>query len=131
MRHHDERGASMSLATAVLIPGLIVGIGLVADGSRKTNAAREASAVAASAARAGTNAYASQAIGGSGNPSVARAAAQRYLAASGVPGSVSISGATVTVHTRITVTTNFLSLIGITTLTAQGQSTARLQEVPA
>lgn len=121
----------MSLAAAILTPALLLCIGMVVDGGRKTEGTREAIAMAGAAARAGTDAAASSAIAGRPDSGTAYQAAARYLATSGAAGEVTINGQTLTVTVTKSVPTAFLSLIGVDTLSVHGQATARLEETPA
>ena len=127
----DERGAGLTLAAAMLTPAMFLCVGLVVDGARKTEAARQATSVAAAAARAGTDAEAASAVAGNPDPSAAYRAANSYLAASNMAGTVTLNGTTLTITTTQTTSTLLLSLIGIDTLTAHGHATATLEELPA
>jgi hypothetical protein len=57
----------------------------------------------------------------------ARQAATAYLTASGLTGTVAVTGGTtVTVHVRDTYPTTFLGIIGITSMTVTGHGQARI-----
>ena len=61
------------------------------------------------------------------NPAAARTAAQRYLEAAGVTGTVAITdGTTITVTVKDSYDPQFLGLIGINRLDVTGTATARL-----
>lgn len=124
-----DRG-SLSILTVVLIPGLLMIIGLAVDGGAKVQATQRANAVADEAARAGGQALdRREALGGGVTLDVAAAvsAAQAYLAAADVPGSVAVvDGDTLLVTTTITQDTVLLDLVGINTMTVTGSSTADL-----
>ena len=131
LRTDPDRG-SVTVFFAVSVLGLLLLIGLVADGGAKLRATQEAAATAAEAARAGGQALdTAQAAGGdTGHLDRARAiqAAQNYLTAAGATGTVTVSED----RTRLTVTvtktapTAFLSLIGITDLTVTAHAQAVL-----
>jgi len=120
----------VTLFFAITVIGLLVLIGLVVDGGAKIRAIQHADSLAADAARvAGQQINAPAAITGA-DPRVdaraAVAAAQRYLSAHGVTGTVTASGPTVTVEVTSNTPTIFLGLIGITTLTVHGHANATL-----
>lgn len=126
----DERG-SVSLFAVVLAVAMIVVIGLVVDGGAKVHAQQYARAVAREAARAGGQAVAGpQAVLGQDpvvDPYTARAAAQAYLDAAGLPGTVTVTGGT---HLHVEATAEytpvFLSIVGAGTQHVTGQADARL-----
>lgn len=60
----DQRGLSLSPFLVILLPALLVMIGLVVDGGAQAAAARHAERVAASAARAGSDAAAADRLSG-------------------------------------------------------------------
>lgn len=128
----SDRG-SLTLFTAVLALGLMVMAGLVIDGTGKLRAARRADGIAEEAARAGAdslNAVAARA----GQVAIvdqraAIAAANDYLIAAGVRGTVTAVGpneivVTVTVHQP----TAILSLVGIQSWTVTGHAVADLEQ---
>ena len=130
-RTDPERG-SVTVFFAISALGLLLLIGLVADGGAKLRATQQAAATAAEAARAGGQALdtAAAAAGQSGRVDRALAvqAAQDYLTAAGATGTVTVSGD----RTRLTVTvtriapTAFLSLIGVDRLTVTAHAQAVL-----
>jgi hypothetical protein len=134
----DERGQAVSVMVLGFVAALIMVAGLVIDGGQKAAAISRAETLAAGAARAAANAGAGATLGSGQDARLASAQARRaattYLAAASttgdrVRGMVSVRGTTVNVRTDVTVNTIFLSLIGITTLRASGDATARM--VPA
>lgn len=107
---------------------LFLTAGLVIDGGAKAAASRTAQGAAAEAARAAVDAGAeSQAAGQPVDVGAVRAAAMDVLAARDVKGTVSVNGGVVSVTTTKSVDTVFLGLIGIRTLTADGESRSELR----
>jgi hypothetical protein len=117
---------------AVAVVGLLVLLGLVVDGGAKVRAVQRADTLAGEAARAG-----GQAINVPGviagrrpvaDPAAAASAAQQYLAANGVTGTVTIAadGRALQVTVTATSPTVFLGLIGVTTLTVHGHASVEL-----
>jgi Flp pilus assembly protein TadG len=126
-----EQG-SITILVVILFLAILAAAGLVVDGGAKLRAARQASAVAEEAARAGAgrvNRDQAYAHGGSFviDRTSAVAAARNYLSSSGVTGSVAMTG---TRSIRVTVTvdkpTVLLSLIGIGHLHVTRTATADL-----
>lgn len=127
----DERG-STALFYVVIVFALFATIGLVVDGGGKIRALQQADSVAYEAARAGGQAVQGpEAVQGNGatiDAGKARSAAQSYLSAAGVRGSVDIVDGT---RLRVTTTTHyepiFLGLIGAgNTMTTHGTAEVRL-----
>jgi hypothetical protein len=122
----------IALLVIVLTLAVLAMIGLSVDGGGKLRALQRADRLAVEAARAAGQAIAApQAIRGGEkvvDPAAATAAAQNYLAAAGVSGSVTVSTdrKQVTVTVTIVYTTQFLGLIGIDTLPATRQASAVL-----
>ena len=128
----DRDAGSVTVFLAITVAGLLVLVGLVADGGAKLNATQRADGVAAEAARAGGQAL--------DLPSAVRGthlrvdrqgavdAADAYLAATGESGTVTVGadGTTLEVTVRSTSPTAFLGLIGVNTLTVTGHGQARL-----
>jgi uncharacterized membrane protein len=123
---------SITIFVVVFFLSLLATAGLVVDGGAKLRAAREASAVAEEAARAGAsrvNRDQAYADGGSFviDRTSAVAAASAYLSTSGNTGSVAMTSAR---SIRVTVTINkptlLLSLIGIGEVHATKSATADL-----
>lgn len=127
----DDEGR-IALLVIVLTVAVLAMIGLSVDGGGKIRALERADNLASEAARAAGQAiYAPQAIEGGDkvvDPAAAMAAAQNYLAAAGVTGTVTVAADRkhVTVTVTIVYNTVFLGLIGIDTLTATRHATAVL-----
>ncbi len=125
----DDRG-QLTLFFAIGVVGLLLVAGLVLDGGAQIRAAQRAQAVAEEAARAGAQAVDVDALmrGQSTrlDPHQARTAAQAYLTTSEATGTVTAGAETVSVEVTISEPTLFLSLIGISDLSASGSATARL-----
>ena len=129
-QRRDDRG-SLTLYFVVVVFGLFLCIGLVVDGGGKVKAAQRADATARQAARSGGQAIAAgTAIRGQGaqvQTGQARAAAQAYLAAAGVSGTVTVTDGT---HLQVDTTTSytpvFLGAIGISRMTGTGHANVRL-----
>ncbi|MGD9959026.1 TadE/TadG family type IV pilus assembly protein [Nocardioides sp.] len=129
-RTRDERGSiSVWMVTASFVMMMLVG--LAVDLGGQVHAKQRAQNIAAEAARTGgERVQAAPAIEGryvSVDTAAARAAAEHYLAASGVTGTVSVTGGD-TIHVEVTDTykPKFLSLIGIGNLTVTSDATARI-----
>lgn len=131
-RPHAGDEGSATLFFAVAVVALLILAGLVADGGAKVQALQRADAVAAEAARAGGQAIdlPTAIVGDPVAVDVrsAVAAAQSYLAAAGMDGSVHVAPADrrLTVRTTTTTDTTFLGLIGIHQLRADGAATVTL-----
>lgn len=126
----NDRG-SISVFFVVAAFALLLAVGLVVDGGGKIRALQRADAVAAEAARAGAQAVAeAPALRGESaqlQPGAARSAAQAYLAAAGVPGTVRITGGSrLEVDTTTRYQPLFLSMIGIGPVSTNGYAEARL-----
>lgn len=123
---------SVTLFFTITVIGLLLMVGLVADGGAKVRGIQNADALAADAARvAGQSINTTTAIPGNPptvNRSTAIRAATTYLTRHGATGTVTITngGRTVSVETTATVHTVFLSLIGISTFTVHGHAGADL-----
>jgi Flp pilus assembly protein TadG len=128
--HGDAGNASIIL---VLITPAIFGVaGLVVDGGRALNARQHAAnqaEQAARAARAAADAVDVDAIRkGAGlaiDPLAARRAAERYLAAAGATGTVSLGPQSVTVTVKASTQTAFFAVIGVNHISVTGTATAR------
>lgn len=128
----DSDRGSVSVFVAISMLGLLVLVGLVADGGAKLRATQRADAVAAEAARAGGQALDLPAAVAGQHDRVDRAvavrAAEAYLAAAGATGSVTVSSDRT--HVVVTVTdsapTAFLGLLGIDQVTVTGSASAML-----
>ncbi|GAB3710181.1 hypothetical protein GCM10028815_24840 [Mariniluteicoccus flavus] len=126
MGERDERGASMSVWVVLMVTALIMVAGLVVDGGQRVTAARRAEAAAAGAARAASDAGAKARLGGRADPGAAVLAAKSHLAGSGVPGTVQVDAGAVSVRTRVTAPTIFLSMIGVREVAAEAYAEAEL-----
>jgi Flp pilus assembly protein TadG len=125
--HRDAGNASIIL---VLITPAIYGVaGLVVDGGRALNARQHAANQAEHAARAAADAVDVDAIRtGAGlaiDPLAARRAAERYLAAAGATGTVSLGPQSVTVTVKASTQTAFFAVIGVNHISVTGTATAR------
>ena len=125
----SERGQSISVFVSVVIFALLLVAGLVIDGGRQSSAARRAELLASAAARAAVDATApARAAGRAPEAGVAIRAARDHLdAAPDIDGDVRLTGdGTIRVTTTTRIATHFLSLIGISTLEAEGSAEAQL-----
>jgi hypothetical protein len=126
-RPRDE--GAVSLFVIVIAVALIAAIGLVVDGGGKIRALERADETAREAARAGTQMLdVPAAVRGERvevDPGAAGRAARAYLDAAGVEGSVSVSGALVTVSTRVVYRPVFLGFVGIGPIAVTGEASAR------
>jgi len=126
----DERGSvSIWVLTATFVMTVLVG--LAVDLGGQVHAQQRARGVAAQAARAGgQEVQAAPAVQGqylAVDSQAARSAAQRYLAAADVDGTVSVtSGDTITVRVTDAYQPRFLPIIGIHRLGVTGTASARL-----
>ena len=122
-RARDERGQSVSVFITVVFAALIMTAGLVIDGGQKIAAASRAETAAAGAARAATNAGVTQVLAGGSPGDASLRAARAFLAGQpGVSGSATVSDGVVTVTTRASERTLFLSLIGVDSVTSTGSA---------
>lgn len=113
---------------------MVILVGMTVDLNGQVHAQQHARDVAGQAARVGGQQLnAPAAIRGQGaqaTPGLARQAAQDYLAASGIAGSVNVeNGTTLVVSTTDTYRTQFLSIIGLRQMTVTGSAQARLARV--
>jgi Flp pilus assembly protein TadG len=129
-RRRDERG-SITVWLALSSFVMIFLVGLAVDLGGQVHAHQRSHDLAAQAARAGGE----EVEGGAAiqgrelaiSPAAARAAAQRYLDAAGVSGTVAITnGNTITVTVNDSYAPQFLGLIGINRLDVTGTATAHL-----
>lgn len=114
------------LLTAVV---LVAVLGLVVDSAGKYQADERAHQVASNAARAAANSLSGDAVQrGDVYLDAARAqqTARDYIAASGLTGTVTITGQEVSVEVETSYTTKFISLLGVNTLPASGTASALL-----
>jgi len=128
IRQLDERGA-ISLFVIVITVALLAAIGLVVDGGGKIRALERADEAAREAARAGSQMLdVPAAVRGERvevDPGAGGRAARAYLAATGVQGTVSVSGGLVTVSTRVEYRPVFLGLVGVGPVAVTGEASAR------
>ena len=129
-RRHNERGSiSIWVVTATIV--MMTLVGLAVDLGGQVHAQQRAHDVAAQAARAGgQQVEAAPAVEGryiALDAAAARRAAEQYLAAAGVGGTVTITGGT-TLVVRVTdiYEPTFLSMVGIGDLKVTGDASARL-----
>lgn len=124
----EQGGGAFTVPAAIALLAMFIIIGLGVDGVRKAQQVATADAVAEEAARAGGQALDPTALASGRavlNPAGAMAAAQGYLTAAGVVGTVSIP-APGRVHVDVTLRrpTVLLGLIGIDEITATGSADA-------
>ncbi len=129
-RRHNERGSiSIWVVTATIV--MMTLVGLAVDLGGQVHAQQRAHDVAAQAARAGgQQVEAAPAVEGryvALDTAAAQRAAEQYLAAAGVEGTVTITGGT-TLVVRVTdiYEPTFLAMVGIGDLTVTGDASARL-----
>ena len=127
----DDRG-SLSLFAAVMVPALLLLIGLGVDGGTGYRQAQRADAYAAEAARAGAQAIdPSTLLSGKAlqvSKKDAITAADAYLSSVGLTGTVGVDPATriITVDVDVTYPTQFLFVVGKSTMTVHGHAVAVL-----
>ena len=129
----DDAESGMVTAFVVIFTlALVLMAGLVLDGGLALAAKVQAIDDAQAAARAGAQAIDIPTYRASGqitlDPAQAAADAERYLAAAGHTGTVSVNGEQVTVTVTITQPTQILSLAGIDHLTETGTGTATAEQ---
>lgn len=122
-----ERGLSLSTLVVLLLPVLFLTVGLVVDGGAQTTAAAKANSAANEAARAGQNAAASRELHGLDGSAQALSAAREVLSRRGVDGEVTMVNRELTVTTRSSAPTTFLSAIGINEVRGKGRATVHLE----
>jgi Flp pilus assembly protein TadG len=131
-RRHIAKARDAGNASIILVlitPALFAVAGLVVDGGRAINARQRAADQAEQAARAAADALDVDAVRAGAalvlDPLAARAAAERYLAASDATGSVAVRQGTVSVTVTGTTSTVFFAVIGINQINVTGTATAR------
>jgi Flp pilus assembly protein TadG len=123
---------SISLFVVVFFLALLAAAGLIVDGGAKLRTARQASAIAEEAARAGAgriNTDRAYAQGGRFTiaPGTATAAARTHLTTSGATGSATVvNGQQIRVTVTITKPTVLLAAFGISEVSATKTATANL-----
>lgn len=131
----QDRG-SMEVFMPIMVIAIFVILGLVVDGTGALNADSRATYLAQEAARAGAQQITpGDAITGEAivvDPDAAVAAAQNYLAGTGLSGHVTVSpdGQTLQVNVTGTYSPLFASLIGLSTLPVHGAGKATLLHQP-
>lgn len=131
LQANRERGSVTLWAILSVMVALVV-MGLVVDGGGQMRASQQANQAAREAARAAAQAVTSDpVIGQPGliDVSKGRRAASDYLAAAQVAGSISVDGATITVHTHIQYRPIMLSAFGVGVITVNGEATAETHRV--
>lgn len=119
-----ERGAALSVWTAVMLPAFIIAVGLGVDFAGHAAAEQEARAVAGQASRVATHQTTLTADGPSIDVDAAKRAAVDYAAAAGWDASVTISGQAAEVTLAGAYETRFLGLIGIRSIDVEGTASA-------
>ena len=128
----DAEAGSVTVFLAITVTGLLVLVGLVADGGAKLRATQRADTIAAEAARTAGQAIDLPAAIGDTQVRVDRQAAVNaataFLAAAGETGTVTIApdGTTLEVTVTTSSPTVFLGLIGISTLSVTGHGQVAL-----
>jgi Flp pilus assembly protein TadG len=111
----DEAG-SLAAFVAVLATGLLVLVGLVVDGGRALATRHAAMDVAEQAARVGADQLSVDSLRSGAfqiDPGAAADAVDRYLAATGMTGTVDVTDGAVIVHVTSDSPTTILRMIGI------------------
>lgn len=129
MTRNENGSITLWMVTASFVMMMLVGFAVDLGG--QVHAQQRAHNVAGQAARAGgQEVQAAPAVQGRHvaiNAAAARNAAQDYLSAAGVNGTVSITdGTTITVNVTDTYRPKFLSIIGLGGLPVTGEASARL-----
>ena len=128
----DAESGMVTAFVVIFTLALLLMAGLVLDGGLALAAKVQAIDDAQAAARAGAQAIDIPTYQASGqitlDPAQATADAERYLAAAGHTGTVSVNGEQVTVTVTITQATQILSLAGIDHLTETGTGTATAEQ---
>ena len=124
-----ERGAiSVWFATASLV--MVILVGIVVDLGGKVHTQQRTRSAAAQAARTGAQEVQGSAVRGEDlrvDITAAKSAAQDYLRAAGVNGTVTVTGGdTLVVRTTETYTSKFLGIIGLHEMQVTGEGSARL-----
>ena len=129
-RAPDERGAiTVWFATAALV--MIILVGMAVDLGGKVHSQQRARALAVQAARTGAQEVQGSTAGRGDDLRIditsAKAAAQDYLKAAGVNGTVTVTGGdTLMVTTTDTYDSKFLGIIGLDSMQVTGEASARL-----
>lgn|GEM_PF-917024 len=122
----DDDG-SLAPFVVLLLVALMALLGLVVDGGAALTAHQSAVVEAEQAARSGAGAISVDALR-SGyvqlDPGSAVAAAERFAAAAGHPGTATVSGGVVTVRVNYSLPTTVLGIIGIRTIAVSAEASA-------
>lgn len=132
LRGQDPERGAITLFVATVATSLLLGIGLIYDGSLKIAAARDATSIASEAARAAGQELTGDAILGQSpnvDPSRGVIAARTYLAAVGADGTVALNGTDITVTANTSWTPRFLGLFGAGTQVETGTASASTKRV--
>ena len=127
----EDRGSAAVWMITVTFAVVLV-VGLVVDGSSRMNAIQAADHAAAEAARAGAQAVPQtvvqpRGVARSSSGAQAVAAANAYLAAAGVSGSVSVGGGgSLSVTTSVPWAPKFLSSVGVGSSVLEGRAEVSL-----
>ncbi len=114
----DEAGALVAFVLLLLL-GLMALLGLVVDGGAALTAHQAAEVEAEQAARSGAGAISVDALRSGTvrlDPAAAVAAAERFTAAAGHPGTATVSGGVVSVTISYRLPTTVLGIVGIRSL---------------
>lgn len=123
----DERGTALSTMVAVVFVALFAVTGLVVDGGAQAAARARAAAGALDAARATADAGSgARASGRQPDLGAMLAEGRRVLSERGLDGDVVAEAGVVRVRATASTPTIFLSLIGVTELSASGEASAGL-----
>lgn len=125
---NPEEG-SLAAYFVLIVVVLMVMMGFVIDSSGKYSEVEHAQMVASGASRTAVNSLTGAALQ-NGSIAVqtvtAQAAAENYITAAGMTGTVTVTGEVITVNVETSYTTKFLSLIGVNELPAAATASAQL-----
>ena len=128
---NTERGSATIFVTIMTFV-ILACLALVLDGSSKLSTASKVDATAREAARAGSQHLKGDAISGQAasiDPAAAVSAAQQYLAAACVSGTVSVQGNTLVVTTSKAWSPKLLGAFGVGSKTIRGRATVDMTRV--
>ncbi len=130
----DDEAGMVTAFVVIFTLALLAMAGLVLDGGLALAAKVQAIDDAQAAARAGAQAIDIPLYCTTGqitlNPQAAVADAERYLAASGHTGTVTVTGDQVTVTVSVTQPTQILSIVGIDSIGVSGTGSATAEQAP-
>jgi len=124
---HDDQVGSISAFVVLLLVAITVLLGLVVDGGSALSARQSATDAAEQAARAGAGALSVEALRSGSlqlDPAAAVAAAETFAAATGHPGTATVSGDVVTVQIHYRMATKVLGIVGIDSLPVSAEASA-------